>query len=251
MAVDRKSFLRLIGLSLASLAARKSAPAAGLKDPTPDGSVSLSARRWAMVVDSRKCLKQEGCDRCIRACNRSHNIPGLADPRHKIKWIWKEPFGNAFDTGEAGYANEKLRDRPFVLLCNHCDRPPCVRVCPTQATWRRQDGIVMMDWHRCIGCRYCMAACPYGARSFNWSDPGPNLRNATIDFPMRSKGVVEKCTFCAERLVHGMLPACVLACGPGALQFGDLEDPASSVRAALGSGYSIRRKTELGTVPEV
>ncbi len=238
MAIDRKSFLRLTGLSLAGIAARK---AAG----TP------LAKRWALIVDARKCLKQEGCNRCLQACGKSHNVPDIPEPRHEIKWVWKEPFKAAFVSDRDEHANAALQNQPFVVLCNHCDRPPCVRVCPTQATWKRDDGIVMMDSHRCIGCRYCMAACPYGARSFNWIDPRPYIKNPTADYPTRTQGVVEKCTFCAERLAQGKAPACVAACETKALIFGDLEDPASPVREALRSDFSIRRKAELGTIPEV
>jgi molybdopterin-containing oxidoreductase family iron-sulfur binding subunit len=204
-----------------------------------------------MVVDARKCLRKDGCDLCIKACIRSHNIPEISDPRHEIKWIWKESFQAAFVSEQSEHANAMFRDQPFVVLCNHCEHPPCVRVCPTKATWRREDGIVMMDWHRCIGCRYCIAACPYGSRSFNWIDPRPYVKHLTSEFPTRSKGVVEKCTFCAERLAQGKPPACVAACEANALLFGDLEDPSSPAREALRSGYTIRRKAELGTMPEV
>jgi len=255
MTVDRKEFLRMAGLSLAALAAARTGAAGPFAGPAPDVRTAvpdtLSARRWAMVVDSRKCLKEAGCDLCIRACNRSHNIPEIGDRRHEVKWIWKEPFQEAFAPAAAGFANSRFQDRPFVVFCNHCDRPPCVRVCPTQATWKREDGIVMMDWHRCIGCRYCMAACPYGSRSFNWQDPRLFIREMTTEFPTRSRGVVEKCTFCAERLAVGKAPACVAACHAGAMVFGDLEDPASELRKALHTNFTLRRKAELGTVPEV
>jgi molybdopterin-containing oxidoreductase family iron-sulfur binding subunit len=139
------------------------------------------------------------------------------------------------------------------VFCNHCDNPPCTRVCPTQATWKRDDGIVMMDWHRCIGCRYCVAACPYGSRSFNWRDPRGALDGERIDpdYPTRTRGVVEKCTFCDERLAKGQMPACVEACTSNCLIFGDLEDPDSEVRAALRERHAIRRKPGLGTQPEV
>jgi molybdopterin-containing oxidoreductase family iron-sulfur binding subunit len=109
----------------------------------------------------------------------------------------------------------------------------------------------MMDWHRCIGCRYCVAACPYGSRSFNWGDPRPYIRELNPDFPTRTKGVVEKCTFCEERLAKGQMPACVEACKAKAMVFGDLNDPQSEVRKLLGSRYALRRKPELGTKPEV
>ncbi len=144
----------------------------------------------------------------------------------------------------------------FLVLCNHCEKPACVRVCPTQATFKRkQDGIVMMDMHRCIGCRFCMAACPYGARSFNYFDPrkAPNLA-AEIpnrEYPTRTKGVVEKCTFCTERLAFGNMPACVEAAPKGGLVFGDLEDKNSEVRKIVETRYTIRRKPEVGTGPSV
>jgi Fe-S-cluster-containing dehydrogenase component len=253
MSVDRKEFLRIAGMSLATLAmpggtTTTAEPGAIGESPTPQ---VLTAGRWAMVIDTRKCMKQEGCSSCIQACNRSHNIPKIHQVGHEVEWIRKEPFASAFRLESAEFANASLRDRPVLILCNHCENPPCVRVCPTRATWKREDGIVMMDWHRCIGCRYCMAACPYGSRSFNWVDPRPFIREVGTEFPTRAKGVVEKCTFCVERLAQGKPPACVAACKTGALIFGDLEDGASAVRAALGTGYAIRRQPELGTVPKV
>jgi molybdopterin-containing oxidoreductase family iron-sulfur binding subunit len=138
-----------------------------------------------------------------------------------------------------------------LVLCNHCENAPCVKVCPTKATWKREDGIIMMDYHRCIGCRYCMAACPYGARSFNWKDPRPFIKNINQDFPTRTKGIVEKCNFCEERLAKGLMPACVEACKDRALTFGDLAAPESKVKVLLSEKYSIRRKPFLGTEPKV
>jgi molybdopterin-containing oxidoreductase family iron-sulfur binding subunit len=125
-------------------------------------------------------------------------------------------------------------------------------VCPTQATWKREsDGIVMMDWHRCIGCRYCVVACPYGSRSFNWRDPRPAIPEVDPDFPTRMRGVVEKCTFCEERLARGLMPACVEACENDEMVFGDLEDPNSEVRRLLRENFTIRRKPTLGTHPQI
>ena len=109
----------------------------------------------------------------------------------------------------------------------------------------------MMDWHRCIGCRYCVAGCPYGSRSFNWQDPRPYLADADPSFPTRTKGVVEKCTLCEERLAKGQPPACVEACADKALVFGDLNDPHSDVRNLLRSRFAVRRKPALGTSPAV
>jgi molybdopterin-containing oxidoreductase family iron-sulfur binding subunit len=145
-----------------------------------------------------------------------------------------------------------MRKDPLLpVLCNHCDNPPCVRVCPTQATFKRADGIVVMDYHRCIGCRFCMAACPYGARSMNYRDPRPFIAEINPDFPTRCKGVVEKCNFCEERLAKGQLPACVEACKEKALIFGDMDDPRSAPRRLLKDWFSIRRRPELGTDPQI
>ncbi len=209
---------------------------------------ALRAKQWAMAVDIEKCRKKNGCTACMEACHRTHNVPAIADRNREVKWIWKAPFAKVFPA-ESEYA--ALKNVEVPVMCNHCANPPCVRVCPTAATWKREDGIVMMDWHRCIGCRYCVAACPYGSRSFNWMDPRPHIKQTTADFPTRTKGVVEKCTLCEERLAKGLMPACVEACPEKAMLFGDLEDPNSPVRQALGSRFNLRRRAELGTKPQV
>jgi Fe-S-cluster-containing dehydrogenase component len=255
MIISRKKFLRVTGVSiLATAGGRLAGICAGAMQNTFSPSPqALTAKRWAMVVDLKKCAQEEdGCTQCIDACNQTHNVPQSTEPAHNIKWIWKDSFEKAFPSGENEYQSASVRNTPVLLLCNHCDNPPCVRVCPTKATWKREeDGIVMMDWHRCIGCRYCMAACPYGSRSFNWSDPRLYIAEENPDFPTRTIGVVEKCTFCDERLAKGELPACVEACPQNALLFGDLNDENSQVRQMLQSVYTIRRKPELGTAPEV
>jgi len=247
MSTDRRAFLTLAGgcaLALAGRAARQALAA-------PQSSPAQS-RRWAMVIDAQKCLQQEGCRKCVQACHQAHNVPAPAEPRHEVKWIWKEAFEHAFPSEAGEHLRESLRGNPVLVFCNHCDQPPCVRVCPTQATWKRaEDGLVMMDWHRCIGCRYCVAACPYGSRSFNWVDPRPHLASLNAEYPTRTKGVVEKCTFCEERLEQGRPPACVEACPEKALVFGDLRDPASEVRRLLRARYTLRRKPELGTQPQI
>ena len=255
MRIDRKTFLRITGCSVAgALAGDKLAGVvAGAEEDGPAAAPgALTAKRWAMVIDTRKCLEQDGCDKCIQACHQAHNVPEIADHTREVKWIWKEPFEHAFPSQESEHIQEELKGRPTPVFCNHCDEPPCVRVCPTQATWKREtDGIVMMDWHRCIGCRYCVAACPYGSRSFNWFDPRPHIKELNGEYPTRSKGVVEKCTFCDERLAAGRLPACVEACTEKALVFGDLGDPKSEVRELLRARFTVRRRPELGTKPEV
>jgi molybdopterin-containing oxidoreductase family iron-sulfur binding subunit len=241
--ITRQALLRICGLSLVAAAARKLA-----------GSSTAASRpvRWGMAIDTAKCLKAaEGCRKCVTACHTAHNVPAMKESRHEVKWIWKDFFKRAFPGHMNPYSSAGAGERPVLLFCNQCENPSCVRVCPTQATWKREDGIVMMDWHRCIGCRYCVAACPYGSRSFNWLDPRPHIPAVTADFPTRSKGVVEKCTFCEERLAAGRMPACVEACPEKAMVFGNLADPNSEVRALAGSRHATTRKPELGTGPQV
>ena len=261
MGMNRRDFLRITGMGTLLGLGGRAAQELVLPDRAeaqrymPDEK-ALTAKRWAMVVDMRKCLEKvekDGCKDCSLACNAVHNVPTIPDPKHEIKWIWQEPYENTFTSQHHEYTEEALHGKPFLTLCNHCDNAPCVRVCPTQATFKREDGIVMMDYHRCIGCRYCMAACPYGSRSFNFVDPRKFLDDEKLnkDFPTRMKGVVEKCNFCAERLSEGLPPACVEACKAGALIYGDLEDEGSDVRKLLRSHYTIRRKPELGTQPEI
>lgn len=251
MSMDRRTFLGVAGVSALVVVGKSSLGAlaeAGQRETAAD---IQPATRWAMVIDPRKCLKEQGCTDCIAACDKAHNVPHFTEEAHEVKWIWKEPFDKAFPDQESRYTEEAYKDRPVLVFCNHCDKPPCVRVCPTKATWKRQDGIVMMDWHRCIGCRYCVAACPYGSRSFNWLDPRPRIKELNLDFPTRTKGVVEKCNLCEERLAKGEQPACVVGCPEKALVFGNLNDPKSEVRELLRSRYTIRRKPELGTQPEI
>jgi Fe-S-cluster-containing dehydrogenase component len=216
------------------------------------------ARQWGLVIDIQKCLREDVRRACIAACHHAHNVPAIPDPKRAIEWIRSVTYEEAFRDEAHPYTAASLQGQPVLALCNHCTSPACVRVCPTQATWKReQDGIVMMDMHRCIGCRYCLAACPYGARSFNWQDPRPFLGDEIRpDYPTRTKGVVEKCTFCVERLRDGREPACVVAArevpgAEGALTFGDLSDPDSNVRRLLRQKETICRRPSLGTDPNV
>lgn len=258
MSINRREFLKIAGVStmlglggVSAVNSLRNRVEASQISPNPE---ALTAKRWAMVVDMSKFKTEEDYQRCIDACHHVHNVPNITDnPKHEIKWLWKETYEHAFPGNEDEYLSEEIKELPFLVLCNHCDNPPCVRVCPTKATFKREsDGIVMMDMHRCIGCRFCMAACPYGARSFNYRDPRPfiNEKEENLEFPTRMKGVVEKCTLCYERLAKGLQPACVEA-SKGALIFGDVEDPNSEVRKILGARYSFRRKPELGTRPSV
>jgi len=251
--INRRGFLKIGGLAVAGTFAKPIFDVfSTLRLPDIKASEkALVGHRWAMVVNSRACQAEDGCKDCIEACHQLHNVPDFGNPKDEIKWIWTMPFEEVFHGQEHEFIEEKLKHTPVPVLCNQCDNPACASVCPTQATWKREDGIVMMDYHRCIGCRYCMAACPYGARSFNWRTPDPFIKNGNPDFPTRTRGVVEKCNFCRERLAQGLTPGCVEACKEKALVFGDLEDPNSEIRELLQTNYSISRKPGLGTKPQV
>lgn len=213
-----------------------------------------SGIRLGMVIDMRKfSARPEMLDRAIAACHQTHNVPQIKSKKSEIKWIWKTPFENAFTDQSSSRLSKMVRETDFAVLCNHCDNPPCVRACPTKATFKiEENGIVAMDYHRCIGCRFCMAACPYGSRSFNWENPRPHIKKYNPEFPTRMRGVVEKCNFCADRLVLGKEPACVEAVKEiGAMTFGDLNDPKSEVSQILDSEFTIQRKSSLGTKPSV
>jgi Fe-S-cluster-containing dehydrogenase component len=210
----------------------------------PKGS---SPHKWVMVIDQAKCV---GCGRCTLACRASNDV------RPEISW------NVVVKTGQVGDKDVFL-PRP----CMHCEHAPCVEVCPVGASYQRADGIVMMDYDRCIGCRYCEVACPYGARSFNWDTfSGPNPAVPTWgepEVPRRPRGVPEKCSFCFNRIDRGLAlglkpgvdldatPACVNACPMGARAFGDLNDPNSNVSQLLANSPSYRLREDLGTGPHV
>jgi len=254
MSMDRRKFLKIAGISVLGFSIK---PAANLFagrevdvriHPNPK---ALRAKRWGMAIDLRR-MNERIAKKCVEACHRFHNVPHIPDKKREIKWIWIESFEHAFPEQAHERLDESLKEKPVLVFCNHCEHPPCVRVCPTQATFKREDGIVMMDMHRCIGCRFCMAACPYGSRSFNWMDPRPYIKKEEENskYPTREKGVVEKCDFCAERLDKGLPPLCVEV-SEGALIFGDLEDPNSEINKVLRERYNICRKPSLGTGPSI
>lgn len=256
MRMNRRKFLKLAGITGMGLGF---SAADILLKGTPEASTghsggSKAAVRLAMVIDIGKFQTDEDYQRIIDACHSIHNVPTLipekANSRHEIKWIWTDTYDHTFVDQANEYHPEEFKVKRFPVLCNHCDRPPCVRVCPTKATFKRPDGIVQQDMHRCIGCRFCMAACPYGSRSFNWIDPRPYIRRVNEEYPTRTMGVVEKCTFCSERIEKGLEPACVESSN-GALIFGNLNDPDSEVRRVLGSHFTLQRRPSLGTMPSV
>jgi Fe-S-cluster-containing dehydrogenase component len=267
MKKSRRYFLKVAGIAAIGLGA---SPALSFASSDSHGTAlkgkkeeALIAHRWGMAIDTGK-ISPEINRQIIEACHKAHNIPdfnlepdkekypGTRPVNHKqeIKWIWEEEYHHAFPDKEDEFLTERFQKLPFLVTCNHCKNAPCVQACPTQATFKRKDGIVVMDYHRCIGCRFCMAACPYGSRSFNFRDPRPFIEQTDPAFPTRSKGVVEKCNFCDERLAKGEVPHCVEA-SEGAIIFGDLEDPKSEIRTILRENFAIRRNEALGTEPSV
>ncbi|MGE4519726.1 MAG: sulfate reduction electron transfer complex DsrMKJOP subunit DsrO [Desulfobacteraceae bacterium] len=262
MKKSRRRFLKIAGVSALGLGAGSAvnvfASAVVKKEEKSDKKASgnsqfahkpnaLTAKRWAIVIDTRK-LNAARVEKIQKACHLNHNVPVIPEEKKEIKWIWTDKFYNVFPDKENEHLTENLEQLDILALCNHCENPPCVRACPTKATFQREDGIVMMDFHRCIGCRFCMAACPYGSRSFNFFNPRPHIENVNPDYPTRQMGVVEKCNLCDERLAEGKAPYCVEA-SDGAVAFGDLEDPKSDVRRLLKSNFTIRRRPSLGTGP--
>jgi molybdopterin-containing oxidoreductase family iron-sulfur binding subunit len=191
--------------------------------------------RWGMLIDSNKCAS--GCNDCVTACNDEHGLEGFDRPGTDAQWIRKVTLKDK-QTGHT---------QTLPLLCQHCEKPPCVDVCPTGASFRRVDGIVLVDKHICIGCRYCMMACPYKARSFiheSLQDQKP--------YAPRGKGTVESCTFCVHRVDNDGTPACVEACtaaNHNAMVFGDLNDPSSAISMQLKQHNTrqIRADLELNT----
>ena len=206
-----------------------------------DSQSTGSEKKYGMVINLNKC--QEGCTACVDACRFENNVAFHGDPRWDIHWIRKARVKQKIGSEEF--------EKSVLLLCNHCDEPPCAQVCPVRATYKREDGIVIVDHHRCIGCRYCVIACPYNARYFNFKDSEEWVNK---ERPKRSHGVAEACTLCAHRLDKGELPACVEACqnvGAGAITVGDINDPTSEI-AELMTDHAVKRlKEDLGTQPKV
>ena len=257
MNANRRQFLKVASLSAMALSSGMSTLCASeaLAQIAPGkyekGEKTRKAKRWAMVIDTRKFSGEKDYAPLIEACHKAHNVPNIPGDKN-IKWFWLDSYAHTFPDDMNDHMSEKITKAVYPLLCNHCTNPPCVRVCPTQTTFKRPDGIVMMDYHRCIGCRFCMSACPYGARNLNFMDPRPYVDKKTMNpgYPTRSKGVVEKCTLCYERIDQGFLPVCVEA-SYGCLIFGDLTDETSEIRQALANAFSIRRRVSLGTGPNI
>ena len=202
----------------------------------PDAAVS-SAVRWGMLIDLNRCDK--GCDDCVTACAKENGLRGFGRPDTDAQWIRKVEITNP-QTGNS---------RSLPMMCQHCEKPPCVDVCPTGASFKRADGIVLVDKHTCIGCRYCMMACPYKARSFIHEV----LEDQKPHAP-RGKGTVESCTLCVHRVDADQQPACVESCsdtGGGAMLFGDLNDPDSKIAKRVARYASQQVRADLGLNPGI
>ena len=189
--------------------------------------------RWGMLIDTAQC--KEGCKDCVSACNKENGLSGGTAPTDS-QWIRKIELKD-ISTG---------RELALPMMCQHCEHPPCVDVCPTAASFKRADGIVLVDKHRCIGCRYCMMACPYKARSFV-HEP---LHDQNPDVP-RGKGTVESCTLCVHRVDQGLQPACAEACPNKAILFGNLHDPASEIARKVHSVASVQVRADLRLNPGI
>jgi len=211
--------------------------------------------QFAYALDLSRCI---GCRRCVYACVDENNQS--RDPQ--IHWIkvfsMDKEKGVDFTNADPYYHPETVpEDGHFYIpvACQQCENPPCVKVCPTGATWKEKDGIVVIDYDWCIGCRYCMAACPYGARHFNWTTPSIpkeqiNTNTHYLGNRPRPQGVVEKCTFCIQRTRAGRYPACVEVCPVGARKFGNLLDRNSEIRYIIEHKRVLVLKEELNTVPK-
>nr|VFK41136.1 MAG: prokaryotic molybdopterin-containing oxidoreductase family, iron-sulfur binding subunit [Candidatus Kentron sp. SD]VFK46297.1 MAG: prokaryotic molybdopterin-containing oxidoreductase family, iron-sulfur binding subunit [Candidatus Kentron sp. SD]VFK79983.1 MAG: prokaryotic molybdopterin-containing oxidoreductase family, iron-sulfur binding subunit [Candidatus Kentron sp. SD] len=236
--VGRRGFLGILGAAVVTVAPGVSllglAEARSVEQPAGDD------QRWGMLIDVNKCV--HGCDECVTACGKENALLHHGRPETDVQWIRKVTIRDP--------QSEQRASLP--LMCQHCRYPPCVDVCPTGASFQRADGVVLVDKHICIGCRYCMMACPYKARSFV-HEPIDNQRPHSP----RGKGTVEACTLCVHRIDGGgvvRLPACVDACatkGNNAIVFGDLKDPNSQIYKELKRYPTMELRGDMRLEPSV
>ncbi|HEX5417261.1 MAG TPA: 4Fe-4S dicluster domain-containing protein, partial [Chloroflexota bacterium] len=215
---------------------------AQLGEASPQTLDPAAEHQWAFVIDLRRC---DGCGDCTKACQKEHYLS------KDQKWI------NVYKMTDADG-----QDHFMPRLCMQCENAPCLRVCPVGATFKTSEGVVLVDQNKCIGCRMCMAACPYEARYFNWSDPPPApklMEQSMPEFPVpQKKGTVGKCILCVHNTKMGKLPACVNACSMKALYIGDMKadvatNGAETVKLSqfLRDNDAVRYREELGTQPRV
>jgi tetrathionate reductase subunit B len=221
--ISRRDFIEEGAVALAAMAGVVSAAGA------PSANAQVRQKRLAMVIDLDRCI---GCQACTVACKAEHGVH-LGVFR---SWVSRKETGD--------YPTVKRHFLP--RLCNHCENPACEQVCPTGATYKRDDGLVAIDHDKCIGCRHCMGACPYNVRYFN-PDPDPEEER----FPARTRGTVDKCDFCLRRVDNGVVPACVNTCPAEARIFGDLNNPDSEVSRLVSNGTAVTLLPQFGTGPSV
>jgi molybdopterin-containing oxidoreductase family iron-sulfur binding subunit len=227
----RRRFLKGAAGTLAGMSIAPGVMLHAVGNAKPADEAVTDEVRWGMLIDTNKC---GDCNDCVTACNQEHGLTGFDRPETDAQWIRKVTLRDK----QTGYT------QTLPMLCQHCEKPPCVDVCPTGASFRRVDGIVLVDKHICIGCRYCMMACPYKARSFiheTLTDQKP--------WAPRGKGTVESCTFCVHRVDNGRTPACVEACtrnNHNAMVFGDMNDPDSTLSGELRKYNTRQIRADLG-----
>lgn len=228
--IQRRQFLK----TSAGAAVVAVAPGMMLYSVAQGKSEGASSKvRWGMLIDTNQC--KPGCNDCVSACNRENGLSGGTLPTDS-QWIRKIEIKDV----------SSGRELSLPMMCQHCEHPPCVDVCPTNASMKRADGIVLVDKHRCIGCRYCMMACPYKARSFV-HEP---LHDQNPDVP-RGKGTVESCTLCVHRIDQGGKPACAEACPNKVILFGDLNDANSEIARKVRTVASVQIRADLHLNPGV
>jgi dimethyl sulfoxide reductase iron-sulfur subunit len=250
--MNRRDALKILGATGATAVLARLVIAGPLSPEAIEGiqrgSEASDSHEWRMAIDLDKCI---GCQYCLWACQAVNDVPS-DDMRWNVGFNERTEGGTNF-----------FMTRP----CLHCAEAPCVKVCPVGATWIREDGIVAMDYDRCIGCRYCEVACPYDVRRFNWApstDENPYQPTwGKAEVERRPRGVVEKCTFCAHRIDRGLkhgqtpgvdrqaTPACVNVCPVGARVFGDFNDPQSPISKFLRENETFVLRQDFGTEPKV
>jgi molybdopterin-containing oxidoreductase family iron-sulfur binding subunit len=210
---------------------------------------------FGYALDLNLCV---GCRRCVYGCVNENN-QSRRDPQiHYIRVLRHRDGEMELEKADRYYDADQVPEDGYYYMpiqCQHCRKAPCVKACPVRATWTEPDGIVVVDYNWCIGCRYCMAACPYEGRNFNWGDPvlpreELNPETHYLGNRPRMRGVVEKCTFCIQRVREGRYPACVEICPVGARKFGNLLDPESEIRYVLANHRVFRLKEDLLTEPK-
>ena len=199
--------------------------------------------RFGLAINTGRCI---GCHTCANACKMQNNVP--------MGMLWNRVLTEGCDIVDGAVGQYPNVSRAYLpVACQHCENPACLRVCPTGATYKDEKGRVEIAYDKCIGCRTCMAACPYNARVFNWNEPrrDPDFNYGDKDVPVRGKGVVEKCTRCKERTDRGDEPMCVVCCPTKARVFGDLDDPNSDVSRIVRERRAGVLLEEQGTRPQV